>query len=100
MGSDMIYKETAMKVRQNLGELLNKVQYRHDSILITKAEKPIAALVDIQLFEKIRLMKTEFERLIAKLAKTYESVDAATAEAEINEAIVATRAKKEKKSKD
>ena len=27
----------AMTVRQNLGELINEVQYRHDRIVITKA---------------------------------------------------------------
>jgi prevent-host-death family protein len=92
----MIYKETAMKVRHNLGELLNKVQYRHDSIVITKAEKPIAALVDIQLFEKIRTMKTLFEQLSTRLAKTYEGIDSSIAEAEINEAITAIRRKRKK----
>jgi prevent-host-death family protein len=51
----MIHRESAMKVRQNLGELLNKVWYRHDSILITKADKPVAAIIDIELFEKIKI---------------------------------------------
>lgn len=83
----MIYKESAMKVRQQLGELLNKVQYRHDSILITKAEKPVAALIDIALFEKIRQMKTEFERLSTKLAQAYQNIDSSTAETEIQEAL-------------
>jgi len=38
-----------MTVRQNLGELLNEVQYRNGKVLITKAGKPVAALVDIAL---------------------------------------------------
>lgn len=87
----MIYKKSAMKVRQNLGELLNKVEYRHDSILITKAEKPVAAIIDIDLFQKIRRMKSEFERLTAQFAKAYQNVDPSTAEAEINEAITKIR---------
>jgi putative PIN family toxin of toxin-antitoxin system len=36
-----------MKVRQNLGEFINKVEYRHDAILITKADKPVDELKDI-----------------------------------------------------
>ena len=44
----MIKESTAMTVRQNLGELLNEVQYRRSRILITKAGKPVAALVDIE----------------------------------------------------
>ena len=43
-----------MNVRQNLGELLNGVQYRHDNIVITKAGKPVAALFDMTTFERMR----------------------------------------------
>ena len=36
MGDVMIRKSTAVAARQNLGDLLNQVQYRRDSVLITK----------------------------------------------------------------
>lgn len=87
----MIHKATAMSVRQNLGELLNGVQYRHDSVLITKAGKPVAALVDIELFEKIRTMREQFERLSAELTQAYQGIDKEVAEAEIAEAIKVAR---------
>lgn len=87
----MIQKASAMTLRQNLGELLNGVQYHHDSVLITKAGKPVAALVDIVLFEKIRLMKTQFEALSNELAKTYENIDPKIADAEIAEALEKAR---------
>lgn len=87
----MIREAAAMTVRQNLGELLNEIQYRHDQVVITKGGKPVAAMVDMQLFEKIRLFKGEFERLSAELAGAYKNVEATTAEAEIAEAIAAVR---------
>lgn len=87
----MIQKVTAMSVRQNLGELLNGVQYRHDSVLITKAGKPVAALVDIELFEKIRVMREQFDRLSVELAQAYQGVNKKIAEAEIAEALQETR---------
>jgi len=87
----MIREATAMKVRQNLGELLNEVRYRRDSILVTKGGKPVAALVDIDLFQKIRLLDTEFDRLTAELVKTYEGIDPETAAKEIGEAAKAAR---------
>jgi prevent-host-death family protein len=87
----MIRKATAMKVRQNLGELLNEVQYRRDSILVTKGGKPVAALVGIGLFEKIRLLDQEFDRVTAELAKAYEGIDPAIAGKEIDEAVAAAR---------
>ena len=87
----MIREATAMTVRQNLGEILNEVQYRHDSVLITKGGKPVAALVDIGLFEKIRLMRAEFDRMSAELATAYSGVEQATAEAEVAEAVAAAK---------
>ncbi len=87
----MIRKAPAMTVRQNLGELLNEVQYRHDSVLITKGGKPVAALVDIELFKKIRLLDKEFERLTSELAKTYVDVDKKKAEEEITQAVKSVR---------
>ncbi len=87
----MLRKAPAMTVRQNLGELLNEVQYRHDSILITKADKPVAALVDIDLFNRIRLLQKEFDHLTDELATTYTNVDADEAQAEIDEAVDVAR---------
>ncbi|MGH8613532.1 MAG: type II toxin-antitoxin system Phd/YefM family antitoxin [Gammaproteobacteria bacterium] len=89
----MIREATAMTVRQNLGAILNEVQYRHDSVLITKGGKPVAALVDIGLFEKIRLMRAEFDRMSGELATVYSGVEQATAEAEIGEAVAAAKSR-------
>lgn len=87
----MIHRSPAMKVRNNLGDLLNGVQYRGDRIVITKAGKPIAALVDYPLFERIRLMDQEFERLTSQLAQIYKDVDPHVAMAEVDEAVRAAR---------
>ena len=87
----MIREATAMKVRKNLGELLNEVQYRGDSILVTKGGTPVAALVDIGLFQKIRLLDREFDRLTAELAKAYEGIDPGIAGQEIDEAVKTAR---------
>ena len=66
---------TAMNVRQNLGELLNEVQYRHDSIVITKAGKPVAAMVDMATYERTRRKNDgEFERLWAEFSKGFEDL--------------------------
>jgi len=78
---------TAMTVRQNLGELLNQVQYRGDSIVVTKDGKPVAALVDYALYERIRKLRESFMALTDKLGQVYADVPAETAEAEINAAV-------------
>ena len=87
----MIKEATAMTVRQNLGELLNGIQYGHDQIVITKGGKPVAAMVDTALFDKIRLMKKEFNRLTDELATAYQGVDENMAQQEIDAAIKQVR---------
>lgn len=87
----MIRTLPTMTIRQNLGELLNEVQYRRDSIVITRAGKPIAALVDVQLFEKIHQMKEHFEKLTKELGQAYQDVDGKIANQEIAEAVNAAK---------
>ena len=83
----MRHEATAMNVRQNLGELLNQVQYRGDSIVVTRNGKPVAALVDYALYERIRRLRESFVTLTDKLAQVYADVTVETAEAEIDVAI-------------
>ena len=64
----MLREAPAMTVRKNLGELLSEVQYKRDQIVITKAGKPVAALIDIPLFERLRKVDQEFERMDATIA--------------------------------
>ena len=84
---------TAMTVRQNLGELLNEVQYRHDSIVITTAGKPVAAMVDMATYERMRRKESgEFERLWAEFAKGFDDLTDEQAQALADEALQEARA--------
>ena len=82
-----------MTVRQNLGELLNEVQYRNGKVLITKAGKPVAALVDIALFERIRKLDEEFDQMAAQFAKSFEGKAESDIEALVGEAVKFARRK-------
>lgn len=79
----MITEATAVAFRQNLGEMLNQVQLRRDSIVITKDGKPVAALIDAQLFERIRQMQERFDELSARMAAAYADVPEEEGMAEI-----------------
>ena len=85
---------TAMKVRQNFGELINQVQYRHASVEITKSSKPVAALINIELFEKIQLMQKEFDRLTARLRSSFKGENTNAVQDLLNEAVKYSRRKK------
>lgn len=81
-----------MTVRQRLGELLNEVRYRRQQVVITKAGKPVAALVDIGVFDRLRKLDEEFENLRGKLAEAFSDYPEAEVDALVNEAVVAARA--------
>lgn len=50
----MLVQTSATALSQNLGEMLNQVQYRQDHIVIIKDGKPVAALVDVKPYGRIR----------------------------------------------
>jgi prevent-host-death family protein len=80
----MITETTAVAFRQNLGEMLNQVQFRKDSIVITKDGRPVAALIDAKLFERIRQMQERFDALSARLEEAFANVPEEVGIAEIN----------------
>jgi prevent-host-death family protein len=87
----MITETSAVGFRQNLGEMLNIVQYRNDSVLIKKDGKPVAALIDAKLFERIRRMQTRFDALSARLAEGFAQVPEPEGMAAIEAATAAVR---------
>ncbi|MEO8132590.1 MAG: type II toxin-antitoxin system prevent-host-death family antitoxin [Betaproteobacteria bacterium] len=93
----MIREAAAMTVRQNLGELLNEVQYRHGKILITKAGKPVAALVDIAMFTRLRKLDEEFDRMRVELARAFEGSSEKAVDALVNEAVKDVRVQRKRK---
>ena len=98
-GLTMITQTSAVSFRQNLGEMLNQVQYRRDSVVINKDGKPVAALVDARLFERIRRMQARFESLCERLESGFAAIDEAEGMAEIDKAVKQDRAQQKKKSK-
>ncbi len=87
----MITEVTAVNFRQNLGEMLNQVQYRNDSIVINKDGKPVAALVDAELFARIRRMRERFDALSQRVADAFTDVPVEDGLAEIDALVAAER---------
>lgn len=94
IGDTMIREAPAVKVRQNLGELLNEVQYKRDSVVIMKDGKPVAAIVEIGLFERIRAMEARFAQITAKVQAAFSGVSEKKTAALVDEALASTRGPK------
>ena len=87
----MITETSAVAFRQNLGEMLNIVQYRNDSVLIKKDGKPVAALIDARLFLRIRQMQARFDALCDRLAQDFAEVAVAEGLAAVDAAAALAR---------
>src|SRR5882762_9551870 len=92
-GEPMITEVNAVNFRQNLGEMLNQVQYRNDSIVINKDGKPVAALVDADLFARIRRMRDRFDALAKRIEEAYAEVPVEEGLAEIDSLVNRERAR-------
>jgi prevent-host-death family protein len=89
----MITETSAVNFRQNLGEMLSQVQHRHDSVIINKDGKPVAALVDARLFERIRRMQDRFDALCQRIEAGFANVPEAKGFSEIEAAVKLERAR-------
>lgn len=87
----MITEVSAVNFRQNLGEMLNQVQYRNDSIVINKDGRAVAALVDAELFARIRRMQERFDALSNRIGDAYVRVPEDEGLVEIAAALAAER---------
>jgi prevent-host-death family protein len=87
----VVTEVSAVNFRQNLGEMLNQVQYRNDSIVINKDGKPVAALVDAELFARIQRMRDRFDALSSRIAEAYAKTPVSEGMAEIDAAVAKAR---------
>ena len=87
----MITEINAVKLRQHLGELLSRVHDRRDSIVISKNGRPVAALVDVELFARIHRMRERFDALSDRIAEACSTVPEAEGMAEIDAAVTTVR---------
>jgi prevent-host-death family protein len=82
----MLIQISALAFQQNLDEMLNQVQHRQDHVLISKNGRPLAALVDMRLYERICRKRSRFDALSGRLAAGFAGLPMAEGEAEIEAA--------------
>jgi prevent-host-death family protein len=87
----MLKKISAMKARQNLGQLLNEVSIRGDSFIIERAGKPLAALVDMERFQQLQEDQDAALQALKKVWEEMAGADPRETQVAIEEAVRATR---------
>lgn len=82
---------TALKMRGNLGEILEEVYYKGQEFIIKRGKKPMAVLVPLDEFESLKKQRkadmSVFDKIRAK-AKAYSTKEI---ESDIEEALKAVR---------
>ncbi len=87
----MLEKISAMKARQNLGQLLNEVSILGDSYVIERAGKPLAALVDLERFKQLQEDPSAALQSLKVIWEKMKGPDSHEVQEALEEAIRATR---------
>lgn len=87
----MLKKISAMKARQNLGQLLNEVSIRGDAYIIERAGKPLAALVDMERFQQLQEDQSSALQALKKVWEKMAGADTREIGEVVEEAIRTTR---------
>jgi len=89
----MVRKVNALKVRQNLGQLLDEVYHKGDQSVIERAGRPMAAVVPVWQLKEWQERRAGFFRMVDDLRSTARKTKPTVVEREVADAVRAVRAK-------
>lgn len=93
----MVKTLTAIKARQNLGQVLNEAYYRGDEFVVERAGKPIAAIVSIEEFEQWERSRELFFQSMRQIQEKNRKISPSKIEKDILEAVKSVRSSKRSK---
>jgi prevent-host-death family protein len=89
----MVRKVNALKVRQNLGQLLEEVYYKGDQYVIERAGRPMAAVVPVWQLKEWQERRERFFEMVHDLRREGRKTKPAAVEREVAAAVRAVRAR-------
>jgi prevent-host-death family protein len=92
----MLKRISAIKVRQNLGQVMNEVALKEDEYIVERAGKPLVAIIPIDQYQRLQGERQDFYAMVAEIQKEACGSDAGTTDADIEEAVQAYRTGKSK----
>lgn len=85
----MLKTVSAIKVRQNLGQLMNEVSLKAEEYIVERSGKPLVAIIPIETYLNMKGKQQEFFRLYGSLQKNADG--SASVEDDISDALAAAR---------
>jgi len=87
----MIKKISAIKARQNLGQIMNEVSLRGEDYIIERAGKPLVAVIPIEKYKQIQEEKKEFFDWVDEVRAKTKGIKLKDVEKAIGEAVAAVK---------
>lgn len=84
-------KISAIKARQNLGQIMNEVAIRGDDYIIERAGKPLVAIIALEKYQRLEEERQLALQAVRSIWSRMAGADAQEVEEVIEEAIAATR---------
>lgn len=82
---------TALKIRGNLGGILEEVYYRGQEFIIKRGKKPMAVLVSVEEFENFKKQRTMDIAIFDKIRSKAKAYPSGKIKRDIEEAVQAVR---------
>ena len=92
-------KISAVKARQNLGQIMNEVAIRGDDYIIERAGKPLVAIIPLEKYLNLQIGLDTFALELEKMQVNVKNEDPRIIDEAIEEAIQAIRNSKGKAKK-
>lgn len=86
-------KISAMKARQNFGQVMNEAALRGDDFIVERAGKPMVAIVSMDKYEIMQRNREELRDVVRDIRDKMRSEDPDRVEELISEAVSAIRGK-------
>jgi len=87
----MLKKLSAMKARQNLGQVMNEVSLKGDDYIIERAGKPLVAIISMEKYQILQKEREKAFRALDKIWGKMKSEKPETVEKTIGEAVRSAR---------
>ncbi|MBI4385197.1 MAG: type II toxin-antitoxin system Phd/YefM family antitoxin [Nitrospinae bacterium] len=87
----MIKKISAVKIRQNLGQVMNEVTIKGDDYIVERAGKPLVAIVSMTKYRHLQEARSEFFGTVKEIRKRAGAKGAKAAAEAIREASLAAK---------
>ena len=91
---------SALKARQNLGQVMNEVSLRSDDYIVERAGKPLVAIISIEKYQQLQMDLDEFFNEVKLFRSKVKDVDPKEIDQAIKQGVQAAKKDELKKIKE